>query len=86
MNIHSGAQLDYANRHSGKKRYISAMDSNSGCGGRSRARRGGGQFGQQNGRGHGLSGRDGRGGRGRGDQRVQMNNVDKTDPHRKFQA
>jgi hypothetical protein len=85
-NIHSGAQLDYANRHSsGKKRYISAVDSNYGRGGRGRARRGGGRFGQQNARGYGRGGRNGRGGYGRGDQRVRMNNVDVTDPHRNFQ-
>ncbi len=36
LNIHSGAQLDYANRHSGKKRYVSAVDSSSGRDGRGR--------------------------------------------------
>ena len=85
-NIHSGAQLEYANRHSGKKRYVSAVDSSSGRGGRGRARRGGGRFGQQSGRGNGHGGRSGRGGHGRGDQRVRMNNVDVTDPNRNFQA
>jgi hypothetical protein len=85
-NIHSSAQLDYANRHSGKKRYISAINSNPGHSGRGRARRGGGRFGQQSGRGYGRGRRNGRGGHGRGDQRVRMNDVDVTDPHRNFQA
>ncbi len=85
-NTHSGAQFDYANRHSGKKRYISAVDSSSGRGGRGRAHRGGSRFGQQSGRGNGRGGRNGRGGHGRRDQRVRMNNVDVTDPHRNFQA
>jgi hypothetical protein len=40
-NIHSAAQLDYANRHSGKKRYISAVDLRDQRGGRGRFRRGG---------------------------------------------
>jgi hypothetical protein len=85
-NIHSSAQLDYANRHSGKKRYISAINSNPGHSGRGRARRGGGRFGQQSGRGYGRGRRNGRGGHGRGDQRVRMNDVDVTDPHRKLSS
>ena len=83
-NIHSGAQLDYANRHSSKRRYVSGVDSFDGRGSRGRARRGGGRYGQRTGRGGGR-GRDGRGrGTGRGQMRVKMNNVDITDPHRTF--
>ena len=48
LNIHSGAQLDYANRHFGKKRYISAVDSNSGRSNCGRACRGGGGYGRGN--------------------------------------
>ncbi len=83
--IHSAAQLDYASRHSNKRRYVSAFNSLDGRGGRGRARRGGGRFGQQSGRGgRGRDGR-GRGGPGgRGQQRVRMNDVDITDPHRNF--
>jgi hypothetical protein len=86
-NFHVGAQLDYAGRHSGKKRYVSAVDSSDGRGGRGRARRGGGWYGQQHGSGRGGrsrrdSCRNGRAcGSGRGDRRIRMNNVDVTDPH-----
>jgi hypothetical protein len=41
-NIHEGTQIDYANRHSGKRCYVSAVGSNDYWrGGRDRARRGG---------------------------------------------
>ena len=69
-NIHSAAQLDYANRHSGKKRYISTVDSRDQHGGRGRFRRGG----RSGERGRGGDGR-GRGGRG-GSRRMQINGVD----------
>lgn len=86
-NLHVGAQLDYAGRHSGKKRYVSAVDSSDGQGGPGRARRGGGWYGQQHGSGRGGrsrrdSCRNGRAcGSGRGDRRIRMNNVDVTYPH-----
>ena len=38
--IHSSAQLDYANRHGNKRRYVSAMGSNDQRGGRGRSRQG----------------------------------------------
>jgi len=79
-NIHSAAQLDYANRHSGKKRYISAVDSRDQRGGRGRFRRGG----RSGERGRGGDSR-GRGGRG-GSRRMQINGVDVTDPTRNFTA
>lgn len=79
-NIHAGAQIDYANRHSGKRRYVSAVGSNDfGRGGRGRARRGGGRYETGRGGGHG------RDGRGRGTPRkTYINNVDVTDPNRNF--
>lgn len=84
-NLHSGAQLDYASRTSGKRRYISGVDSNDGRGSRGRARRGGGRYGTQPGRGggRGRGDRGGRGGRG-GRERIWLNRVDITDPHRTF--
>jgi hypothetical protein len=82
--IHSSAQLDYANRHWNKRRYVSAMGSNDQRGGRDRARQGG-RSGQRAGRGDGR-GRDGRG-RGRNNERrTYVNNVDFTDPHRNFSS
>ena len=83
-NVHSAAQLDYANRNSGKRRYVSAINSNDGRGGRGRARRGGGRYEQQRG-GRGRDGNRGRGNRG-GTRRSYINNVDVTDPHRNFTA
>jgi hypothetical protein len=81
-NIHSAAQLDYANRHSGKKRYISAVDSHDQRGGRGRFRRGG----RSGERGTGRGG-DGRGcGRRGGNRRMQINGIDVTDPTRNFTA
>lgn len=87
-NLHSGAQIDYANRHSNNKRtrYVSGVDSYDGHG-RGRARRGGGRYGQQYGSGRGGHGRgEGRGrGGGRDDRKIVINNVDVvTDPHRNF--
>ena len=83
-NLHSGAQLDYANRQGKRTRYVSALDSNDGRGGRGRARRGGGRYGQPSGRGgRGRDGR-GRGREGRGNNKVRINNVDISDPHRNF--
>ena len=85
-NLHSGAQLEYSNRHLGKRRYVSAIDLSDGRGGRGRARRGSGRYGKQ--RGNGCGG--GRGmtrvgyGTGRGDRRIRINNVDVTDPNRNF--
>lgn len=85
-NLHSGAQLEYSNRHLGKRRYVSAIDSSDGRGSRGRARRGSGRYGQQRGNGRG----GGRGmtrvgyGTGRGDRRIRINNVDVTDPNRNF--
>jgi hypothetical protein len=64
--IHSSAQLDYANRHGNKRRYVSATGSGDQRGGRGRARQGG-RYGQRSGRGDGR-GRDGRG-RGRNNER-----------------
>ena len=61
-NMHAAAQLDYANRHENKRRYVSAMGSNDQRGGRDQARQGG-RSSQCGGRGNGR-GRDGRG-RGR---------------------
>lgn len=87
-NIHSAAQLEYANRNTSKRRYISAADSYDTRGGRGRARRGGGRFGQRSGGGNrGGRGRDARG-RGRGGSRMRsyINNIDVTDPHRNFSA
>jgi hypothetical protein len=64
-NTHAAAQLNYINRHAGnKRRYVTAMGSNDQHGGRGRARRGYGRFGQRGGRGSGRC-REGRG-RGRG--------------------
>ena len=81
-NMHAAAQLDYANRHENKRRYVRAMGSNDQRGGRGQARQGG-RSGQRGGRGDGR-GRDGRG-RGRNNERrTYANNVDITDPHRKF--
>ena len=81
-NMHAAAQLDYANRHGNKRRYVSAMGSSDQRGGRGRARQGG-RTGQRGGRGDGR-GRDGRG-RGRNNERrTYANNVDITDPHRNF--
>jgi hypothetical protein len=88
-NIHSAAQLDYGNRFSGKKRYVSATDSrdrDGRGGGRSRFRRGDGRFNNRSGQGGGRDGR-GRGGRnnGRGGGTpVRLNGVDVTDPNRSF--
>jgi hypothetical protein len=88
-NIHSAAQLDYGNRFSGKKRYVSATDSrdrDGRGGGRGRFRRGDGRFNDRGGRGSGRDGR-GRGGRdnGRGGGTpVRLNGVDVTDPNRNF--
>ena len=80
--IHAGAQIDYANRNSGKRRYVSAMGSqDGGRGGRGRARRGGDRYSQQSGRG----GR-GREGRGCGNYKSYIDIVDVTDPHRNFSA
>ena len=80
--MHAAAQLDYANRHGNKRRYVSAMGWNDHRGGRGRARQGG-RSGQRGGRGDGR-GRDG-GGRGRNNERrTYANNVDITDPHRNF--
>ena len=65
-NVHAAAQLNDANRHGNKRRYVSAMGwSNDQRGGRGRARQGG-RSGQQGGRGNGR-GRDGRG-RGRNNE------------------
>jgi hypothetical protein len=70
-------------RENNKRRYVSAMGSNDQRGGRGRARRGDGHFGQRGGRSSGR-GREGRG-RGRGNERRSYsNNVDVTDPHRNF--
>ena len=84
--IHAAAQIDYANRHGSKRRYVSAMGSNDQRGGRGRSRQGG-RSGQRGGRGDGR-GRDGRGrGRGRSnDRRTYANNVDITDPHQNFSS
>ena len=85
-NIHSAAQFDYGNRYSGKKRYVSALDSRDGRGGgRGRFRRGDGRSGDRGGRGGRGDGR-GRGGRdtGRGGQPVRLNGIDVTDPNRSF--
>jgi hypothetical protein len=88
-NIHSAAQLDYGNRFSGKKRYVSATDSrdrDGRGGGRGRFRRGDGRFNDRGGRGGNRDGR-GRGGRdsGRGGGTpVRLNGVDVTDPNRSF--
>ena len=82
--IHSSAQLNYANRHGSKRRYVSAMGSNDQRGGLGRSRQGG-RSSQRGGRGDGR-GRDGRG-RGRNnDRRTYANNVDITDPHRSFSS
>ncbi|KAI2489217.1 hypothetical protein MHU86_25377 [Fragilaria crotonensis] len=82
-NIHSAAQLDYAARHAtGKRRYVSAIDSQQ-SGGRGRFKRGG-RFGADY-RGRGGRGRDaGHAGRGRDGRRVRINNVDVTDVNRSF--
>ena len=76
-NMHAAAQLDYANRHGNKRRYVSAMGLNDQRGGRGRARQGG-RSGQCGGRG------DGRGRRRNNERRTYANNVDITDPHRNF--
>ena len=57
LSIHSSAQLDYANRHGNKRRYVSAMGSNDQRGGRDRSRQGGrsGQRGGRDGRGRGRN-------------------------------
>ncbi len=83
-NTHAAAQLDCSNRHAGNKRqYVSALGSNDQRGGRVRACRGDGRFGQRGGR-DSERGREGRG-RGRGNERRSYaNNVDVTDPHRNF--
>jgi hypothetical protein len=65
-NIHSAAQLDYANR--GKKRYISAVDSRDQRGGRGRFRRGG-RFAER------VASRGGDG-RGRGESQRQSSHPD----------
>ena len=82
-NLHASAQLDYANRHAGKvQRYVNAMGYNNQRGGRGRARQGNCCFGQRGGRSSGRT-RDGRGRKGRGNERCTFaNNVDITDPHR----
>jgi hypothetical protein len=77
-NIHSAAQLDYANH--GKKWYISAVDLHDQRGGHGRFRHGG-RSGER-GTGHGGNGRDS-GGRG-GSRCIQINGVDVTDPTRNF--
>lgn len=87
-NIHSAAQLDYGNKFSGKKRYVSATDTrdrDGRGGGRGRFRRGDGRFNDRSGRGGGRDGR-GRGGRdsGRGANTVRLNGIDVTDPNRSF--
>jgi hypothetical protein len=87
-NIHSAAQLDYGNKFSGKKRYVSATDTrdrDGRGGGRGRFRRGDGRFNDRSGRGGGRDGR-GRGGRdsGRGGNTVRLNGIDVTDPNRSF--
>ncbi|KAI2497247.1 hypothetical protein MHU86_17254 [Fragilaria crotonensis] len=76
-------RLDYAARHAaGKRRYVSAIDSQQ-SGGRGRFRRGG-RFGADY-RGRGGRGRDaGHAGRGRDGRRVRINNVDVTDVNRSF--
>ena len=66
-NLHSGAQMNYANRHSNKRRYVSSLDSSDSRGGRGRAKRGGGRHGNQYGSG-GRGRRGGRVGRGRGNE------------------
>ena len=82
-NMHAAAQLDYANRHENKRRYISAMGSNDQRGGRGRWASQGGRSRQRGGRGDGR-GRDGRG-RGRNNERrTYANNVNITDPLRNF--
>ena len=82
--IHSSVQLDHANRHGNKRRYVTAMGSNDQHGGRGRSRQGG-HSGQRGGRGDGR-GRDGHG-RGRNNElRTYANNVDITDPHRNFSS
>jgi hypothetical protein len=78
-NLHSGAQLDYANRQGKRTRYVSALDYNDGRGGRGRACRGGGRNGQQSGRGCRDRGRE-----GRGKNKVRINNIDSSGPHRNF--
>jgi hypothetical protein len=77
-NLHPAAQLNYANRHSGKKRYIRAVDSRDQRGGRGRFRRGGRTGERGAGRGHA-------GGHG-GNRQMQINGVDVTDPTRNFTA
>ncbi len=85
LNIHAAAQqLDYANQHSGNKRpYVSAMGSNDQRAGRGRAHQGGGHIGQRSGRSSGW-GRDSRGPRRGNECKTNANNVDISDPHRKF--
>jgi hypothetical protein len=80
-NIHSAAQLDYSSRQqSGKKRYISAVNTRDQRGGRGRFRRGGRSGERGVGRG------DGRG-RGRNSRaRMQINGIDVSDPTRNFSS
>ena len=80
-NIHSAAQMDYVNnRNSGKRRYISAMDSRDG-GGRGRFKRGGRFGGQDSGRR--TTGRVGGGPAGRHDKLV-INGIDVSEPYKNF--
>lgn len=78
-NVHSGAQVEYANRNVGKRRYISAMGTHE-RGGRGRFKHGG-RFGERSsGRGRANRGTSGRG----NSQKVQINGVDVSDPARNF--
>ena len=78
-NVHSGAQVEYANRNVGKRRYISAMGTHE-RGGRGRFKHGG-RFGERSsGRGRANRGTSGRG----NSQKVQINGVDVSDPTRNF--